>query len=149
MLSGQRHERVDGAVEIGQQRVDRGAQLEHERGIDNVLAGGAPVHVARGLGVGLGDFGGQCLDERNGHSGGLDRLLAERRDVITLGVRGFRDRIDAGCRDHPDGGLGARQRHLDIEHVLQPRAIIEDGTHRRARHQRRQQRGRGRRIGHR
>ena len=45
----------DGAVEIGQQRIDRGAQGQHRRGIDHVLAGGAPMHIARGLGVGLGD----------------------------------------------------------------------------------------------
>ena len=40
-----------GAVEVGEQRIDRGAQLEHQRGVDDVLAGRAPMHVARRLRV--------------------------------------------------------------------------------------------------
>ncbi len=41
----------DGAIDVRKQRVDAGAQAEHGAGIDDVLAGRAPMHVARGFGV--------------------------------------------------------------------------------------------------
>ena len=130
---GERGEGLDGAVEIGDERVDRGAQFEHQRGVDDVLAGRAPVHVARGLGIGLGDLGGERLDQRDRDVAGGDRRFAERGEVVALGAAGGRDRIDRRGRDDADRRLGARQRHLEIEHALQPRAIIEDRTHGRAR----------------
>ncbi len=51
VLADQVRECVDGAVEIGDQRVDDGAQLEHQRGVDDVLAGRAPVDVGGGIGI--------------------------------------------------------------------------------------------------
>ena len=139
MLAGERREAVDRAIEVVDQRIDGGAQFEHQRGVDDVLAGGAPMHVARRLRILLGDLGGQRLDERRNHRAGLDGLAAERLDVIALGARRFGDRIDAGYRDDAERGLGARQRSLDVEHVLQARTIVEDRAHRRARDQGRQQ----------
>jgi hypothetical protein len=53
-------------------------------------------------------------------------------------LRGLGDRIDAGDRDDPERGLGARQCNLDVQHVLHASAIVEDGSHRCARYQRRQ-----------
>ena len=67
----------DGAVEVGQQRVDGGAQGQHCGGIDHVLAGGAPMHIARGIGVGLGDRGGQRLDQRDREIAGPRRGLGQ------------------------------------------------------------------------
>ena len=49
----------DGAVDIRQQRIDGGARGQHGGGIDHVLAGGAPVHIARRIGIGLGDVSGE------------------------------------------------------------------------------------------
>ncbi len=66
MAAGERGEGLDRAVEIRNQRVDRGAQLQHQRGVDDVLAGGAPMHVAGGRGIGLGHLGGECVDQRDG-----------------------------------------------------------------------------------
>jgi len=56
MLPRQFGKARDGAVEIPEQRIDRRAQGQHNSGIDHVLAGGAPMHIARGFRVGLGDF---------------------------------------------------------------------------------------------
>jgi hypothetical protein len=42
-------------------------QLQHETGIDGVLARGAPVDKGSGLRVRLGDKPGQGFDHRNGH----------------------------------------------------------------------------------
>ena len=47
VAAGQRVEALDRHVEIEEQGVDRGAQLERQRGVDHVLAGRAPMHEAR------------------------------------------------------------------------------------------------------
>ena len=75
MLCCQLGKARNGAVEVGHQRIDGRTQGQHGGGIDHVLAGGAPMHVARGFRVGLGDLGGQRLDKRDreiaGAGGGL------------------------------------------------------------------------------
>ena len=70
-----------GAVGIGQQRIDAGAQAEHGAGIDHVLAGRAPMHVARGVGIILGDVCGQHLDEGDREIAGPRRGLGERGEI--------------------------------------------------------------------
>ena len=71
----------DGAVDVGEQRIDAGAKAEHGAGIDDVLAGRAPMHVARGLGVHFGDVGRQRLDEGDGEVAGPGRGLRQRGEV--------------------------------------------------------------------
>ena len=50
-------------------------------GIDDVLAGRAPMHIARGLGIRLGDVGRQRLDERDREVAGPRRGLGQRGEV--------------------------------------------------------------------
>jgi hypothetical protein len=66
----QRGKAIDRAIDVGEQHIDTGAQAEHGAGIDHVLAGRAPMHIARRLGVRLGDVGGQRLDEGDGEVAG-------------------------------------------------------------------------------
>ena len=42
----------------------RGAQFEHQRGVDHVLRARAPMHERGRVGVGLGDLGGERVDQR-------------------------------------------------------------------------------------
>ena len=76
MLDRHFRERADGAVKILHQGIDGRAQIEHQRGVDDVLAGRAPMHVAGGIGVAFHDFRGQRLDQRNGDVAGGDRRFA-------------------------------------------------------------------------
>ena len=48
MLDRHLRKRADGAVKILHQGIDGRAQIEHQRGVDDVLAGGAPMHVTGG-----------------------------------------------------------------------------------------------------
>ncbi len=67
----------NGAADIREQHVDARAKGEHGGGVDHVLAGGAPVHIARGVRVSPGDVGGQRLDEGDGEIAGPRRGLGE------------------------------------------------------------------------
>ncbi len=81
MLARQFGKARDGAAGIGEQRVDAGAQAEHGGGVDHVLAGRAPMHVARGVGIHLGDIGGQRLDEGDREIAGPGRGLGQGGEV--------------------------------------------------------------------
>ena len=52
----------------------------------DVLAGRAPMHEARGLGVALGDVGRQRLDQRDGEIAGPGRGLGQRGEVEGFGL---------------------------------------------------------------
>ena len=77
------------------QRVDGRAQHQHGRGVDHVLAGGAPMHIARGIGVGLGDCAVSALTR------GMARLperVAASASALrcrSIGLAGLRNRL--GC----------------------------------------------------
>ena len=49
------------------------------------------MDVARGLGVALGDLGGQRLHHRHGERGGAARRLGERRGIVERGIAGLGD----------------------------------------------------------
>ena len=148
MASGEGREPLDGAVEIGDEGVDGGTQLEHQRGVDDVLAGRPPMHVRRGCRIGLGDLGSERIDQRSGDVAGRRGFLAERLDVVALGAGGGGDLVGGERRNDADRRFRACERDLEIEHALQPRAIIQDGAHGGARDQRGEQRGWAERIGH-
>ena len=71
----------DGAVDISEQRIDAGAKAEHGAGIDDVLAGRAPMDIARRFGIHFGDVGGQRLDERDRKVAGPGGGLGQRGEV--------------------------------------------------------------------
>ena len=148
MASGERGEALDREIEIGQQRIDRGAEFKHQRGVDDILAGGAPMHEIRRLLVARGDRLRQRIHHGDGDVAGGGRRFHERCDVVALSVAGLADDGRAGRRDHADRGLGAGQGGFEVEHALQPRAIAHDGAHRRAGVERRHQLGGHQRVGH-
>ena len=81
MLSRQCRKTRDGAAGVGEQRIDAGAQAEHGAGIDDVLAGRAPMDIARGISVGLRDMGGQRLDEGDREVAGSRRGVSQGCEV--------------------------------------------------------------------
>jgi len=139
MAVGKRGEPLDGAVERGDQEIDRRAQLEHERAVDDVLAGRSPVYVARRAWIGLGDLGGERIDQRDGDIAGGRGRFAQRREVVAFGARRLGDRVDGARRNDADRRFRARQRDLEIEHALHARAVVERRAHGRARDQRSEQ----------
>jgi hypothetical protein len=88
----------DRALEIRKQHVDSGAQGQHGGGIDHVLAGGAPMHIARGLGVGRGNLGGERLHQGNCEIAGAGRRLSKsgKFDELTLQALAIRSTARSG-----------------------------------------------------
>ena len=119
MLARKIGESADDGVELLQQRRQRLAELQHHRGVDDVLAGGAPVDVARGLGVALGDLVGQRLDHRHGERRGAARRLDELRGIVERRIAGLDDDRRHAFGDQPGFGDGLRQRGLEAQHVAQ------------------------------
>ena len=101
MAAGERREALDREIEIEHQRVDRGAQFKHQRGVDDILAGGAPMHETGRRRVAGGDRLRQRLDHGDGDVAGGRRRLDQRRDVVVLGVAGLADDGRAGRRMTP------------------------------------------------
>ena len=81
VASGERDEALDRDIEIGQQRVDRRAKLQHQRGVDDILAGGAPMHEAGGFAVARGDRLRERVDHGDGEVAG--RAPAPRPERAT------------------------------------------------------------------
>jgi hypothetical protein len=119
----------NGAAGIRQQRIDARAQSQHGGGIDHVLAGGAPMHIARSLTICLGDVSGQRLDEGDREIAGTRRGLCQSDKVERAGVAGSRDRASGARWNHARRRLGAREGCFKIEHVLQTRQIVADDAH--------------------
>jgi hypothetical protein len=122
----------DRSVEIVQQRIYRRAQLEHQRRVDDILAGRAPMHITGSLRVGLFHFGGQRPDHRSGDIARNGRGLAECGQIVEFGPAGIDDQTDRGRRNDPKRPLRAGKRGFEVKHALQAGAIIEDRAHRRS-----------------
>jgi hypothetical protein len=148
VLLGERRECRDGTIELGDEVVDHRAQFEDERGIDDVLAGGAPMDITGGLGILLRHFGGQCLYERDREIAGGDGREAERADIVELRVAGLGNRLGGTLGDHTDRGLGRGQCGFRPQHTVEPRAVGHDLAHRSAGEQWTHQRGRQQWRGH-
>ena len=117
------------AVDVGQQRVDAGAQGQHGRGIDHVLAGRAPMHEAGGVLVGPGDLCRERLDERNSQIAGPRGSFGERCEIEGIGLAGLGNGLRSVRRNDAGHALAARQGHLEIEHELQVGAVIAHRAH--------------------
>jgi len=136
------------AVEIGDERVDDGRKLQHLGGVDDVLAGRAPMDEARRFGGRLLHLGSQRLDQRDCEVAGGDRRLRERIEVEPVRPARGHDRRHRRSRDHSGRGFRARQRRLHVQHALDARAVREDRAHRGAREQRAMEAEGGNGIGH-
>ncbi len=87
------------------------------------------MHIARRIGVGLGDLSGECLDQGYREIAGPCRGLSQRREIKRTGLASIRDRGRRACRNDAGRGFRTRQRGFKIEHVLEIGRIIADGPH--------------------
>ena len=125
VLPSQGGARRDDPVGFVQHELDRPAGDQHRRRVEDVLARGAAVHVARGV---VSDGRGERSDERLDGVSGRAAVLEELREVEAGGVA---RRLDLGRRrggHEPGGGCCARERALGREHSLEPRAAGDGGA---------------------
>ena len=122
--------------EVGCDHRQRAPQLQHEPRIHGVLAGRAPMHKARGLGIAGRDLRRQRPHQGNRRVAGLRRRRGQRVEVELLGAAALADRRGGGVGEQARTRFGARQRRLEVEHRLHPAVIGEDGAHRLGREQR-------------
>ncbi len=111
----------------------RTAQLQHQAAVHGVLAGGAEMHVALGLGVARRHLAAQRLDQRDRRVAGSGDRLGQRQRVVQFGAAGRLDRRHRRRGNHPGARLGAGQGGLEVEHALQAAAVGEHRAHRRRR----------------
>ena len=115
VLVGDGGEGIAERVEVGENHSGCGTKLEDEGGVDGVLAGGAPVDEAGGVGVLPGDELGELFDKRNckisgGGNGGGERGKVEKFGATIGG--------DDGCSvggDDASCGFGAGEGGFEIE----------------------------------
>ena len=111
-----------GGADAPRQVVDRARnrrpELQHQAGIQDVLAGRTPVDEARRLRVGFRHPRGQMPHHRNNGVARLRRLGRELVRVVQLGAGRRLNRRHAACGHHAGVRLGRGQRHLDIQHRL-------------------------------
>lgn len=111
----------------------RATQLQHQAAVHGVLAGGAEVNVAFGLGVASRHLAAQRLDQGDRRVAGIGDRLGQCQRVVQLGAAGRLDRRHRRRGNHPDPRLGASQGGLEIEHALQAAPVGEHRAHRRRR----------------
>jgi hypothetical protein len=111
-------EGVAESVEFGKDYDRCGTKLEDEGGVDGVLACGAPVDEAGGVGALFGDELSELFDERNGEvggggDGGGEGVQVEEFDAATCGDDGR-----SGGGDDAGFCFGTGEGGFEIEHGL-------------------------------
>ena len=111
-----------GGSDTARKLVDRARhrcpELLHQAGVQDVLAGRAPVDEARRLRVGFRHPRGQMPHHRNDGIAGLRRLGRQVVQVVQLGAGRRPNRRDAARGNHAGVRLGRGQRRLDVQHRL-------------------------------
>ena len=113
------------AAEIGLDERQGVADLQHGRGVHDVLGGGAPVDVAAGIAALLGELMHDADDRVADEIG----LRLELREVDGIRARGALDRIGCVLRDDAGFGLGNREGHFDLDVFRHHRCIGEHRAH--------------------
>ena len=126
VLHGQPGQRLREPGQLGVEQVQGLAPLQHEPGVQGILAGGAPVHEARGVGIVLRDEGGEAADEGDDGIAGRRRLASQRLDVEVLGPALFRDRRSRRRGDDSGAREGGGEGGLEIQHPLDAGAVGEE-----------------------
>jgi len=93
--------------------------LEDEGGVDDVLASGAPVNEAGGVGALPGDELSELFDERDGEISGCGNGGSEFGKVEKFGATISRDDGHGGGGDDTSFGFGASEGGFEIEHELE------------------------------
>ena len=100
--------------------------MKDAAGVDDILAGGAPVHEVGGLLVFFCYESSEVLDERNRNVSGASGGLRERGGVKEFGAAFGGDCGGRRGGDNADAGLGASQGDLEIKHSLERGAIRKE-----------------------
>jgi hypothetical protein len=116
VLGGEAAELDDQRLQPRRQALEGGAELKHQGGVHDVLRGGAPMHVGRGLRPHRLAQAAHQGDHRN------PVLLQTRPDLgavdaLEHGAGG--DALGGGGRDQAEPRLDPGQRRLDLEQVPQ------------------------------
>ncbi len=121
-----RGESTVGRGEIGFDDVDPLPDLQHERGIENVLGGRTPMHVAARIAARRAAERPDHRDDGVADDPCAGADLLERQ---AIDCRGGGDRLGRSRRNYVEARLHPRQRRLDIEHALEQRPIVEHSMH--------------------
>ena len=111
-------------------QLERVTQLEHETGVDDVLAGRAPVHVAPRGRMRRRDARRELRDQRNREIARIARRGRHPREIEIVGAAATADRVGGVERNDADGRFGARERRLEVEHPLNAHAVGKSLPHR-------------------
>lgn len=131
VLGGEPCQGAGRASEVGEDGFQGAGGDQHGGRVQDVLAGGAAVHMGGGLPVVLGDGRGQVGDERDDGVAAGAGAQREIPDVVAGGLGGRR-RDD--LRRHGGGeaqrGLRAGQRGFGIQHRADVRGVAGGGLDR-------------------
>ena len=123
-------ERVGKPRQIDVDQRERLAQLQHQSGVERVLAGRAPMDVTLRIATVRSDRPGQRGNERNRQVAGASRGCGQCGEIVAVGATVAHDGVGGGLRDHAGHRLGPCQRRLEVEHALHARTVREDRGHR-------------------
>ncbi len=99
---------------------------QHQRRVQDVLAGAAAVHVLGGGRVDGPDRGRELLDERHHGVGRLPHSRSHHREVDASGHGGGPDGRRRARRNHAQLGLRLGQRDFRGEHGCQQRVVVNE-----------------------
>src|SRR6185503_803819 len=105
----------------------RAGRLEAKNcaGVDDILAGGARVHVVRRLGRDAGDLRGQLLDEGNGQRAGA-AFAHQGRGIELRALADARNDLGVGGGQQTLARRGARQCALETRHRREQLLVRQD-----------------------
>ena len=126
VLVGDGGEGIAERVEVGENHRGCGTQLEDEGGVDGVLAGGAPVDEAGGVGVLPGDELSELFDKRDCKISGGGNGSGERGKVEKFGATICGDDGRGGGGDDAGFGFGAGEGGFEIEQELDGSRVREE-----------------------
>src|SRR5579885_2332492 len=99
-------------------RSDVSEMTQAAGGIDDVLTGRAPVHIASGLQIFPGNAGGEFFYERNRRISSGCRGMGQGRKVHQLGATVGGDCVRSRRGNYAGARFGASERRFEIEHGL-------------------------------
>ena len=136
VLAHLRGERRGETVDVSVDQRERVAQLQHEAGVDDVLARCTPMNVAFRLGRGGSDVTRQRRDERNRQVAAFARIAPNRGDIETVDAALRDDCFSGLVRNDANASFRARERRFELEHARDSSPLREHVEHRIGREQR-------------
>jgi hypothetical protein len=116
----------DNCFELSVKRAGCGTQLQHQAGVEGVLAGGAIVDVTRRVGRSASDAGGELFDERDGEIAGCRHGLREGWQINEFGAAERGNRGGEIFRDQSCPGLRPGESGFKIKNGLDGGGVGEE-----------------------